>query len=65
MNPKKHATTQRVQTVMGHCIKEPRITARAVLLFFACVVLPVFFLGTLADLLLEVLLGICSGLWCF
>ena len=54
----------RIQTIMGHRIPEPRLTAKAVLLFVLYIALPVFLLGALADLLLELLFGTCTGLWC-
>ena len=54
----------RLQTILGHRIPEPRLTARAFGLFALLVLLPVFLLGCLADLLVQWLFGVCTGLWC-
>ena len=53
-----------LQTILGHRIPEPRLTARALWLFVLLVLLPVFLLGSLADLLVQWLFGVCTGLWC-
>lgn len=50
--------------VLGHTIPEPRITAKAVWLLLVWVVLPVTVLGALADLLVQLVFGVCTGLWC-
>lgn len=54
----------RVQTILGHRIPEPHLTARALWLFLLLVVLPVFLIGTAADFLVQWLFGSCTGLWC-
>lgn len=54
----------RVQTVLGHRIPEPRVTARAYWLFTLLVVTPVFLVGTAADLTVQWVFGVCTGLWC-
>ena len=51
--------------VLGHTIPEPRITAKALWLIFVWVVLPVTVLGALADLFVQLVFGVCTGLWCF
>lgn len=53
-----------VQTVLGHRIPEPRLTARGVVLLVAAIGLPVLVVGTLLDLLVQALFGWCVGLWC-
>ena len=54
----------RLQTILGHRIPEPRLTARAFGLFALLVLLPVFLLVCLAYLLVQWLFGVCTGLWC-
>ena len=56
--------SRQTRIILGKSIPEPRVTARAWLLLFAMLVLPVFGLGTLADLLMQWLFGWCTGLWC-
>ncbi|MBP7661097.1 MAG: hypothetical protein KA778_13910 [Burkholderiaceae bacterium] len=54
-----------VQTVMGHCIPEPAMTARAYALLALYVALPVLLVGMSLDLLVQWLFGWCVGFWCF
>ncbi|MBK8768109.1 MAG: hypothetical protein IPM01_27320 [Burkholderiaceae bacterium] len=54
-----------VQTVMGHCIPEPAMTARAYALLVLYVALPVLLVGMSLDLLVQWLFGWCVGFWCF
>jgi hypothetical protein len=53
-----------VQTVLGHRIPEPRLTALAIALLLAALTLPVLAVGTLLDLLVQWVFGWCVGLWC-
>ncbi len=50
---------------MGHAIAEPRLTWQGLLLLFCLVSLPVLLVGSVLDLLMQWLFGICTGLWCF
>lgn len=53
-----------VQTVLGHRIAPPRVTARAIVLILLWAGLPVLALGMALDLLTQWLFGWCVGLWC-
>lgn len=53
-----------IQTVQGHRIPEPRLTWQGVLLLFAAVSVPVLLLGSALDLAVQLLFGVCTGLWC-
>lgn len=54
----------KVETISGHRIPEPRITLMAVWLVFLWVGVPILVLGGLLDLAMQVLFGVCTGLWC-
>ena len=54
-----------VQTVMGHRLPEPRLTWQAGLWVFIYVGIPLLLIGTLIDLAIQLITGICTGLWCF
>jgi hypothetical protein len=54
----------RIETIAGHRLPEPRITLTAIWLVFLWVGLPILFLGGLLDLAMQLLFGICTGLWC-
>lgn len=56
---------RKVETVMGHTLPEPRITATAIWLILLWVALPVLLVGTLLDALVQLVFGVCTGLWCF
>jgi len=55
----------KLETVLGHRIAPPRLTPGAVGLLFVYVGIPVLVIGGLLDLAMQLLFGICSGLWCF
>ena len=55
----------KLQTVAGHKLPEPRITPMAIWLVFLWVGLPVLALGGLLDVIMQVGVGICTGVWCF
>jgi hypothetical protein len=50
--------------VLGHVLPEPRLTAMGVLLVAAWISVPVLLVGSLLDLLVQWLFGVCVGLWC-
>jgi hypothetical protein len=52
------------ESVLGHVLPEPRLTAVGVLLLAAWVTVPVLVVGSLLDLLVQWLFGVCVGLWC-
>ncbi|MGD2131414.1 MAG: hypothetical protein PVI23_01390 [Maricaulaceae bacterium] len=54
----------KLQTVLGHAIASPRITPTAVWLLFSRIGVPILALGALADLAMQLLFGVCTGLWC-
>ena len=53
------------QTILGHCIPEPRLTWMALLWGLLYLGLPLFVVGTLIDLLIQKITGTCTGFWCF
>ena len=54
-----------ITTVMGYRIQEPRPTWLAACWVLIYLALPVLLLGTLVDLLIQVVTGYCSGFWCY
>jgi len=56
---------QKLETVMGHQIAEPRYTWQAGFWIGAYVLLPLFLLGSLIDGLIQLTTGVCTGLWCY
>ena len=50
---------------MGHTLPEPKLTLAAGLLIAWRVLLPVLVIGSVLDLLVQWLFGVCTGLWCF
>ena len=52
------------QTVMGHRIEGPRMTAAGAWLLAWSIGAPVLLLGLALDLALEWIFGWCVGLWC-
>ncbi|MFM1988369.1 MAG: hypothetical protein RJA99_1326 [Pseudomonadota bacterium] len=52
------------ETVLGHVLPEPRLTAAGVLTIIAWATLPVLVVGSLLDLAVQALFGVCVGLWC-
>jgi hypothetical protein len=55
----------RIQTVAGHRLPEPRITLMAIWLAFLWVGVPILAIGGLMDLVMQLVFGVCTGLWCF
>ncbi|WP_291845523.1 hypothetical protein [Maricaulis sp.] len=55
---------KRPQTVMGHRIAEPRPTLMAVWLCFLYVGVPLLVITGLLDLAMQLVFGVCTGLWC-
>lgn len=54
-----------VQTVMGQRIPEPRPTWQGLVLLFIVISVPVLIVGSLLDVAVQWLFGVCTGLWCF
>ncbi|MAF57185.1 MULTISPECIES: hypothetical protein [Ponticaulis] len=54
----------KLQTISGETIPEPRITLMAVWLVFLWVGLPILVIGGLLDLAVQLIFGVCTGLWC-
>jgi hypothetical protein len=52
-------------SVMGLRIREPRPTWLAACWVLLYLALPVLLLGTLVDLLIQIVTGYCSGFWCY
>lgn len=52
------------ETVLGHAIAEPRPTLMAVWLVFLYVGLPLLVFTGLVDLAMQLVFGVCTGLWC-
>ena len=50
---------------MGHTLPEPRVTPTAIWLILLWVALPVLLAGALLDALVQLVFGVCTGLWCF
>lgn len=54
----------KLQTISGETIPEPRVTLMAVWLVFLWVGLPILVIGGLLDLAVQLIFGVCTGLWC-
>ena len=52
------------ETILGHTLPEPRLTATGIALIAAWASLPVRGLGSALDLAVQALFGVCVGLWC-
>ncbi len=52
------------ENVLGHVLPEPRLTFAGAALLLAWATLPVLVVGSLLDLAVQWLLGVCVGLWC-
>jgi hypothetical protein len=52
------------ENVLGHVLPEPRLTSAGVALLLAWATLPVLVVGSLLDLAVQWLFGVCVGLWC-
>lgn len=55
----------KVQTISGERIPEPRLTFKAIWLAFLWIGLPILIAGGILDLIMQLGLGVCTGLWCF
>lgn len=55
---------KKAQSVMGHRITEPRPTLMAVWLVFLYVGIPLLVITGLLDLAMQIVFGVCTGLWC-
>ena len=62
---KKLFSRQKLETVMGHRIAEPRYTWQTGFWIGVYVLLPLFLLGSLIDVLIQLTTGVCTGLWCY
>lgn len=58
------AVKHRPENVMGHVLPEPKLTATGIVLLVLWVSVPVLVVGSLLDLLVQWLFGVCVGLWC-
>lgn len=56
--------SKKLQTISGQKIAEPRLTLTAVWLAFLWIGLPILVIGGLADLIMQLVFGTCTGLWC-
>jgi hypothetical protein len=52
------------ETILGHTLPEPRLTAAGVLTIGAWATVPVLVVGSVLDLLAHWAVGVCTGLWC-
>ena len=52
------------EEVLGHTLPEPRLTPVGVLLLVAWISVPVLLVGSVLDLVVQALFGVCVGLWC-
>lgn len=55
----------RLATVYGHRLRRPRMTVSALGRVFVIVVVPVLAIGGLADLAMQHVFGMCTGVWCW
>ncbi|WP_300544039.1 hypothetical protein [Maricaulis sp.] len=55
---------RKTRTVMGYRIPEPRPTLAAVWLAILYVGIPLLVVTGLLDLAMQLVFGICTGLWC-
>ncbi len=56
--------SRRPEAVMGHRIAPPRLTPMAVILLILYVGAPVLLFTGLLDLAMQLMFGVCTGLWC-
>lgn len=54
----------KIETVAGHTLAEPRLTLGAVWLALLWVGAPLLVLTGLMDLAMQLVFGVCTGLWC-
>jgi hypothetical protein len=52
------------ETILGHVLPEPRLTPAGVATIVAWVSVPVLVVGSLVDLAVQAVFGVCVGLWC-
>ena len=52
------------ETVLGHTIAEPRLTLGAIGLGVLWLGLPLLVITGLMDLAMQLIFGVCTGLWC-
>lgn len=55
---------RKAESVLGHTLPEPRLTPIGIVLLVMAASVPVLVLGSVLDLLVQSLFGICVGLWC-
>jgi hypothetical protein len=55
---------KRPQTILGHTLPEPRLTFAGLALLLLAATVPIAIIGSLLDLLVQWLFGVCVGLWC-
>jgi hypothetical protein len=56
---------RKTDAVMGYRIAEPRPTLLAACWALIYLGLPVLLLGMLLDMLVQLITGYCTGLWCY
>ena len=56
--------SRKPETVMGHTIPEPRITLGAIGLILLYIGLPILVVTGLMDLAMQLVFGVCTGVWC-
>ena len=54
----------RPETILGHTLPEPRLTLAGLALLLLAATLPIAIIGSLLDLLVQTVFGVCVGLWC-
>lgn len=55
---------KKLQIISGEKIPEPRVTLTAIWLVFLWIGLPILVIGGLLDLAVQLIFGVCTGLWC-
>lgn len=55
---------RRPDTILGHTLPEPRLTLAGLALLLLAATLPIALIGSLLDLLVQTVFGVCVGLWC-
>lgn len=57
--------SRRPETIQGHTLPEPRLTVAGMALLLLAATVPIAIIGSLLDLLVQAVFGVCVGLWCF
>ena len=57
--------SRRPETILGHTLPEPRLTVAGLALLLLAATVPIAIIGSLLDLLVQAMFGVCVGLWCF